>query len=209
MARRPRHHDAGHSSNDNDDGTASNASFRLDSDDAASVGFQTDITDITDSDVPLPTRRRGKGRTRQNRSRQKSSGRKSQETDKGSPSPSRVNTDSDCSSREGGMVVSASHARRSEKRCSREKPQKLAPLADVAKQDEHSDTSSSDDSCRDRDSASDSDTDPDIDSDTEVSSDSDDDGYADGTRKNITRMEDRWERYAGIPYSRTEASVTG
>ncbi|KAI2834294.1 hypothetical protein CBS11350_10827 [Aspergillus niger] len=195
MARRPRHHDAGHSSNDNDDGTASNASFRLDSDDAASVGFQTDITDITDSDVPLPTRRRGKGRTRQNRSRQKSSGRKSHETDKGSPSPSRVNTDSDCSSREGGMVVSASHARRPEKRCSREKPQKSAPLADVAKQDEHSDTSSSDDSCRDRDSASDSDTDPDIDSDTEVSSDSDDDGYADGTRKNITRMEDRWERY--------------
>ncbi|GKZ63707.1 hypothetical protein AnigIFM49718_006670, partial [Aspergillus niger] len=62
MARRPRHHDAGHGSND-DDGTASNASFRLDSDDAASVGFQTDITDITDSDVPLPTRRRGTGRT--------------------------------------------------------------------------------------------------------------------------------------------------
>lgn len=107
------------------------------------------------------------------------------------------------------MVVGASHTHQTEKRCSQNKSQKPAALADVAEWDEHSDTSYTDDGCRESDSASDSDTDPDIDSDAEVSSDSDDDGYAEGTRKNITRMQDRWERYAAILYSHTEASGTG
>lgn len=90
MARRPRAY-AGRSS---DDETASSASFRLDSDDAVSADLQTDVTDVTDSDVPRPTRRKGKGRPRQKRSRPRSSGRKAHKSEKGSPSLRRRGTDS-------------------------------------------------------------------------------------------------------------------
>lgn len=193
MARRPCTY-AGRSS---DDETASSASFRLDSDDAAGVDLQTDVTDVTDvtdSDVPPPSRRRGKGRPRQNRSMQRSSGRKAHKSEKGSPSLSRLATDSDCSTSGDDVNVDARHSRRSEQRCSQKKFRKPAALSGAPTRNNDSNTSSSDDDCSGSGFDSDSDTDPDIDSDGELSSDSDDDGYADGTRRNITRMDERWER---------------
>lgn len=95
MARRPLAY-AGRSSDD--DETASRASLRLDSDDSTSVDLQTDVTDVTDSDVPPPTCRRGKDRTRQSCSRQRFSGKKSHKSKKGSHSLSRLETDLDCCS---------------------------------------------------------------------------------------------------------------
>ncbi|KAE8130760.1 hypothetical protein BDV38DRAFT_291355 [Aspergillus pseudotamarii] len=192
MARLP-HTYTGRSSDD--DETASSASFRLDSDDAAGVDLQTDVTDVTDSDVPPPTRRRDKGRSRQNRSMQRPSGGKSNKSEKGSPSLSRLATDSDCSSSGDDLNVDVRHSRSPEQRCPQKKIRKPTALSGAPTRNNDSNTSSSDDDCSGSGFDSDSDTDPDIDSDGELSSDSDDDGYADGTRKNITRMDERWERY--------------
>lgn len=191
MARLP-HTYTGRSSDD--DETASSASFRLDSDDAAGVDLQTDVTDVTDSDVPPPTRRRDKGRSRQNRSMQRPSGGKSNKSEKGSPSLSRLAMDSDCSSSGDDVNVDVRHSRSPEQRCSQKKIRKPAALSGAPTRNNNSNTSSSDDDCSGSGFDSDSDTDPDIDSDGELSSDSDDDGYADGTRRNITRMDERWER---------------
>lgn len=182
-------------SSDNDE-TASSASFRLDSDDAAGVDLQTDVTDVTDvtvSDVSPPTRRRDNGRPRQNHSMPRSSGRRSPKSEKGSPL-CRLATDSDCSSSADDVNAGDHHSRRPEQRCSQRKIRKPAALSGAPTRNDDSNTSSSDDDCSGSGFDSDSDTDPDIDSDGELSSDSDDDGYADGTRRNITRMDERWER---------------
>lgn len=118
MARRPCTYAGGSS---DDDETASSVSFRLDSDDAAGVDLQTDVTDVTDvtdSDVPPPARRRGKDQPRQNCSMQRFSGRKAYKSEKGSPSLSCLATDSDCSTSGDNVNVDARHSRRSEQRCS-------------------------------------------------------------------------------------------
>ncbi|KAE8413590.1 hypothetical protein BDV36DRAFT_286879 [Aspergillus pseudocaelatus] len=192
MARHPRTY-AGRSSDD--DETASSVSFRLDSDDAVGVDLQTDVTDVTDSDVPPSTRRRDKGRPCQNRSMQRSLGEKSHKSEKGSPSLSRLATDSDCSSSGDDVNVDTRHSRRPEQRWSQKKFRKPAALSGAPTRNNDSNTSSSDNDCSGSGFDSDTDTDPDIDSDGELSSDSDDDSYADGTRRNITRMDERWERY--------------
>lgn len=51
MARRPPHHNMGHSSDN--DGTASSVSFRLDPDNAAGVDFPINITDVTTLTSPI------------------------------------------------------------------------------------------------------------------------------------------------------------
>ncbi|KAB8212722.1 hypothetical protein BDV33DRAFT_210958 [Aspergillus novoparasiticus] len=172
MARRPGTY--ADRSSDNDE-AASSASFRLDSVDAAGVHLQTDVTDVTDSDVPPPSRRRDKGRPSRKHSMQRSSGGKSHKSEKGSLSLSRLATDSDCSSSSDDVNVDARHSRHPEQECSQKKIR-------------------NDDDCSDSGFDSDSDTDPDRDSDGELSSDSEDDGCTDGTRRNITRMDERWER---------------
>ncbi|PIG80606.1 hypothetical protein AARAC_007640 [Aspergillus arachidicola] len=103
--------------------------------------------------------------------------------------------DSDYSSSGDDVNVDAHHSRRPEQQCSQKKIRKPAALSGAPTRNNDSNTSFSDDDCSGSGFDSDSDTDPDIDSDGELSSDSDDDGYADGTRRNITRMDERWERY--------------
>ncbi|KAE8414837.1 hypothetical protein BDV36DRAFT_298673 [Aspergillus pseudocaelatus] len=169
MARRPRTY-----------ASRSSASFRLNLDDAAGVDLHTDVTDVTDvtdSDVPPPTRRRDKGRPRQNRSMQR-------------PSGGEISQDGN------NVNVDARHSRCPEQRCSQKKFRKPATLSGAPTQNNDSNTSSSDDDCSSSSGFdSDSDTDPDIASDGELSSDSDDDSYADGTRRNTIRIDEKWERY--------------
>ncbi|KAL4810583.1 hypothetical protein BDV18DRAFT_127695 [Aspergillus unguis] len=189
MARRPRRRYAG---DNDDDETASSVSFRLNSDDAASVDSQTDITDVTDFDGPTPCRRKGKGRLRRSRSKQTTRRGRPKRSVTGSHSPNCLDPDPELST-----SSSDSDNRNDRLRCpARQRPRKRCQKPTVSTGSEGvSDTSSSDGDCSDSGSNDDSDTDPDVDSDDEVSSDSDDDGYADGTRRNITRMDERWERY--------------